>query len=115
MGEEDTEEVFALGDCTIEQPRDLFIGAEKSLYIEKAVEPQFTREIGGVFFEKTIGGGRLEFIEFDKDFVAVFPRFNFTSSGPIRFADSRSSEAAVRFRGGRDFRAGATEQEFPPP
>jgi len=97
----DTDNILALGDYVIEQPRDIFIGAGNSTFVDRVSEPKGVKEIGAVQFGEGIGGGHIEYLEFESDFVAVFPRFNFTSNVPVQFADSQWIRMHFRI-GGRN-------------
>lgn len=101
MGLKDQSLIYALGDQAIEKPRDLFTGAVHSSHIENIIEPRHVKEIGNIFFDVAVGGGQVEYIEFDEDFVAVLPKFNFVSNVPIRFADSNWIRMHFRI-GGRN-------------
>lgn len=95
------DEIHALGDRVIEKPEDIFAAAGQSVFVDKLSEPVCTRETGFVHFGKHVGAGHIEYLEFEKGFVTVFPRFNFSANVPIRFADSRWIRMHFRI-GGRN-------------
>lgn len=85
----DKSAISALGDQVIEQPRDVFVSAEQSAFVDRFTAPARQKQIGHVAFCEQIGAGHVEFMEFDPDFVAVVPRLNFSAPVPIRFADTK--------------------------
>jgi AraC-like DNA-binding protein len=93
--------VNALGTAVIEQPRDIFAAAGQSSFVKELVEPSRLREPGRVEFAEVIGAGNIEYLEFEEEFVAVFPRFSFSTVVPIRFADSKWIRMHFRI-GGRN-------------
>lgn len=81
--------VSLFGDAVIENPRDIFDSALLAPFVKRAAPPQAPKEMGRLDFDDSIGCGHVEYLEFEEDFVVVFPRFNFSSDVPIRLADSR--------------------------
>lgn len=73
----------------VERPNDIFAALSDVTPVIGGEAPVAGRKVSRLAVVDGPGGGHMDYVEFDEDFVAIFPRLNFTSDVPLRFADSQ--------------------------